>query len=89
MSEGTNREFLGWQGPGFNRYSMIPIYASAAIPGKRFAMTTNQGGSKRAMVPIGSYEKVMPLDILPTQLLKSLITGDTDLAQQLGRARTR
>ena len=36
------------------------------------------------MVPIGSYEKVMPMDILPTQLLRALMTRDTDLAQQLG-----
>ena len=47
-------------------------------------MTTSKGGSKRSMVPIGSYEKVMPLDILPTQLLRALITKQTDLAQQLG-----
>ena len=36
------------------------------------------------MVPIGMYEQVMPLDILPTFLLRSLIVGDTEEAQQLG-----
>ena len=36
------------------------------------------------MVPVGAYEKVMPLDILPTQLLRSLIVGDTDMAVKLG-----
>lgn len=36
------------------------------------------------MVPIGTYERVMPMDILPTQLLRALITGDTEKAQQLG-----
>lgn len=36
------------------------------------------------MVPIGSYEKVMPLDILATQLLRALIVGDTEQAQLLG-----
>jgi Na+-transporting NADH:ubiquinone oxidoreductase subunit A len=36
------------------------------------------------MVPIGVYEKVMPLDILPTQLLRALIVGDTEDAQALG-----
>ena len=84
LPEGTKREFLGWQGPGFNRFSILPIYASSLFRSKRFAMTTNQGGSKRALVPVGSYELVMPLDILPTQLLKSLIVGDSDTAQQLG-----
>jgi Na+-transporting NADH:ubiquinone oxidoreductase subunit A len=48
------------------------------------AMTTNTNGSERAMVPVGSYEKVMPLDILPTQLLRALIVGDTEMAQALG-----
>ena len=47
-------------------------------------MTTNTNGSERAMVPVGSYEKVMPLDILPTQLLRSLVVGDTEMAQALG-----
>jgi len=36
------------------------------------------------MVPVGSYEQVMPLDILPTQLLRALVTNDTDHAQELG-----
>ena len=36
------------------------------------------------MVPLGTYEKVMPLDILPTQLLRALIVRDTDQAQALG-----
>jgi Na+-transporting NADH:ubiquinone oxidoreductase subunit A len=36
------------------------------------------------MVPIGSYERVMPLDLLPTLLLRALITKDTERAQELG-----
>jgi Na+-transporting NADH:ubiquinone oxidoreductase subunit A len=36
------------------------------------------------MVPIGMYERVMPLDIHPTFLLRSLLVGDTDRAIQLG-----
>ena len=36
------------------------------------------------MVPIGTYESVMPLDILPTQLLRALLVGDLDAAIQLG-----
>lgn len=47
-------------------------------------LDTSQNGSPRAMVPIGSYERVMPLDILPTQLLRAILVGDTDSAQQLG-----
>ncbi|MEZ6108297.1 MAG: RnfABCDGE type electron transport complex subunit D [Pirellulaceae bacterium] len=84
LEEGNQREFLGWQGPGFNRFSITKAFASAMTPGKLFAMSTSTGGSKRAMVPIGVYERVMPLDMLPTQLLRSLITKDTEQAQLLG-----
>ena len=47
-------------------------------------MNTNTNGSERAMVPVGTYENVMPMDILPTQLLRALIVGDTEMAQALG-----
>ena len=69
LEEGDFREFLGWQKPGFNKFSVTNAFASAFKKGAQFALTTSTGGSKRAMVPIGSYEKVMPLDILATQLL--------------------
>lgn len=47
-------------------------------------MTTSTHGSLRAMVPIGAFEKVMPLHVKATWLLRSLLTLDTDLAQSLG-----
>lgn len=84
LAEGDQREFLGWQKPGGNKFSVTRVFASAATPGKKFAFTTTTHGSERAMVPLGTYEKVMPLDILPTQLLRSLIYRDTDEAQLLG-----
>jgi len=84
LEEGDFREFLGWQKPGFNQFSVTNAFASAFTKGAQFALTTSTGGSKRAMVPIGSYEKVMPLDILATQLLRSLIVGDTEQSQRLG-----
>ncbi len=77
-------QFLGWQKPGMDKYSVSRVFASAAIPDQKFALTTSTGGSERAMVPLGTYEQVMPLDILPTQLLRALIVRDTDQAQMLG-----
>ena len=47
-------------------------------------MNTNLNGSHRGMVPVETYERVMPLDILPTYLLRALISGDTETAQKLG-----
>ena len=84
LEEGNKREFLGWQKPGFEKFSITRVFASALTPEKKFAMNTGTHGSERAMVPIGSYERVMPLDILPTQLLRALIVRDTEEAQALG-----
>ncbi|MGB1925948.1 MAG: Na(+)-translocating NADH-quinone reductase subunit A [Rubripirellula sp.] len=84
IEEGDEREFLGWQKPGVDKYSVTPVFASAAFPNKKFAFTASTNGSERAMVPLGTFEKMMPLDILPTQLLRSLIYRDTDEAQMLG-----
>lgn len=84
LLEGRDRPFLHYMRAGFNLFSVMNIYISKLMPSKRFDFTTTSAGSERAMVPIGAYEKVMPLDILPTQLLRALIVGDTEVAQQLG-----
>lgn len=84
LTEGRKREFLGWLRPGRDKYSASPVFVSHLRGGRPFDLTTSQNGSPRAMVPTGSYERVMPLDILPTQLLRSLLVGDTDTAQALG-----
>jgi Na+-transporting NADH:ubiquinone oxidoreductase subunit A len=52
--------------------------------GETFDFTASQNGSPRAMIPTGSFEEIMPLDILPTQLLRALLVGDTEMAQKLG-----
>jgi len=84
LEEGLKRDFMGWLSPGLNRYSRLNIYLSKLMPGRKLSFSTNTNGSERAMVPVGAYEEVMPLDILPTQLLRSLIVGDTEQAQLLG-----
>ena len=84
LLEGKQRDFMGWLSPGLERHSTLGIYLSALLPKKLFNFNTNTNGSERAMVPTGGYENVMPLDILPTQLLRALIVGDTATAQGLG-----
>lgn len=84
LLEGRERPFLHYLGLGSNRFSSLPLYISNFLKGKRYRFTTSANGGERAMVPIGSYERIMPLDILPTQLLRSLIVGDTQTAQLLG-----
>ena len=86
LREGRERELLGWLSPGLRRYSSMGIYLSSLLRrrGQRFELSTSTNGSERAMVPTGNYERVMPLDILPTQLLRALIVGDIEQAVRLG-----
>lgn len=83
LREGREREFLGWLSPGTKKFSVLPAFASRFL-GSKFDFTTNTNGSPRAMVPIGMYEKVMPMDIIPTFLLRSLLIGDLEEAEKLG-----
>lgn len=83
LREGRDRELLGWHSPGFNKFSVKPIYVTALLK-RKFGFDTNANGSLRSIVPIESYEKVMPLDILPTHLLRTLMSGNTEMAAKLG-----
>ncbi len=84
FAEGGDRELLGWIMPGVKKYSMNRMFVSSFFRNQKFPLNTLQQGGPRAIVPIGVYEKVMPLDILPTPLLKALAVRDTDMAQALG-----
>lgn len=84
LAEGYEKEFLGWLAPGSDKFSVTRAYLSHLNPKRLFNMTTTTNGSDRAMVPIGNYERVMPLDILPTLLLRDILVGDTDGAVSLG-----
>jgi Na+-transporting NADH:ubiquinone oxidoreductase subunit A len=86
LQEGRAREFFGWIVPGKDKYSALDVYLSSRDrkSGRKFPLTTDKNGSNRAIVPVGIYETVMPMDILPTPLLKSLVVGDSDQAQLLG-----
>ena len=84
LEEDRTREFIGWLRPGADKFSTVWTYLGGLIAGKKFAMTTSTHGEPREMVPIGMYERVMPLDILPTFLLRALVTEDLERAEQLG-----
>jgi Na+-transporting NADH:ubiquinone oxidoreductase subunit A len=83
LAEGSRREFLAFMRPGVDKYSSSRAYFGHLFR-RRFSLTSTQNGSPRAMVSIGSFEEVMPLDILPTPLLKALLVGDTENARALG-----
>jgi Na+-transporting NADH:ubiquinone oxidoreductase subunit A len=86
LEEGRAREFFGWIVPGKDKYSALNVYTSSVDRklNRKFPLTTDKNGSNRAIVPVGVYEAVMPMDILPTPLLKALVVGDSDQAQLLG-----
>ena len=83
IEEGREKEFFGWIAPGSNKFS-ITRTVLGHFGKKLFNLTSAVNGGHRAMVPIGSYERVVPLDIIPTLLLRDLCSGDTDSAQALG-----
>lgn len=83
LQEGTPREFLSFLRPGSGKFSAARAFTGKLF-GKKLHFTTSQNGSPRAMVSTGSFEQVMPLDILPTPLLKALLVRDTDGARDLG-----
>jgi Na+-transporting NADH:ubiquinone oxidoreductase subunit A len=84
LREGRDKELFGWATPGKNKFSITKSFLGHIFKGQLFNMTTTTNGSDRAMVPIGNYERVMPLDMEPTLLLRDLCAGDTDSAQALG-----
>lgn len=82
--EGREKELFGWVMPGADKHSVTRTTLGHFLRKKLFNFSTSTHGGERAMVPIGNYERVMPLDILPTLLLRDLLAGDTDGAQALG-----
>ncbi len=84
VKEGREKELFGWVMPGKEKFSVTRTTLGHFLRNKLFNFSTDTHGGERPMVPIGNYERVMPLDILPTLLLRDLLAGDTDSAQALG-----
>ena len=74
---------MGWIRPMPSKYAVQKVLGSAFTK-KLYPLTTNLNGGRRAMVPIGTFEELMPQDFLPTQLVRALLVMDTDQAQLLG-----
>ena len=74
---------MGWIRPMPSKFAVQPVLGSAFAK-KLYALTSNLNGGRRAMVPTGTFEQLMPQDYLPTQLLRALLVMDTDTAQALG-----
>ncbi len=87
LEDSNGRALFNWLRPGKDRFSIKPIFASALEKKsheKSFPFSTALWGGRRAIYPLGTYEEVMPLDIIATSLVKALALGDTEKAKQLG-----
>ena len=84
LSNEVKRSLLGWISPGLSKFSIKKVVISSFLKNKRLSWNTALNGSKRAIVPIGAYEKVMPLDIHPTFLFKALSIKNIEEAERLG-----
>jgi len=83
ISEDGSRKLFGWVRIRSEAYSFAGLLMSADYA-RRQALTTSRHGRLAAMIPVGAFERVMPLDILPSPLLRALLVRDTDTAQALG-----
>lgn len=85
LPEDEQQQLLPWVRSGSHTFSITRAVTSGLFgASKLFHFTTHQGGSPRAMMAFGQLDRVMPLDILPTLLVRDLVVRDTDEAQALG-----
>ncbi|MCP3890702.1 MAG: Na(+)-translocating NADH-quinone reductase subunit A [Desulfobulbaceae bacterium] len=84
IKDSTGRSIFNWLLPGKERFSSRPVFASSYVKEILLPMSTALWGGKRAIYPLGTYDEVMPLDIIATSLLKSLAKGDTEKSKALG-----
>ena len=84
IADEVNNIFMNWLMPGSSLHSKLNVFLSSFIKPEKFTFNTSIGGGNRAIVPISSYEEVIPMDILVTQLLKALVVSDIDMAIDLG-----
>jgi Na+-transporting NADH:ubiquinone oxidoreductase subunit A len=77
---------MGWIAPSMSKVSFhraIGLFSFLA-KGKEFKVDSNTHGEPRAFVQTGVFERVTPMDILPTHLLKSILAEDFDEMEELG-----
>ena len=87
IPEGNRHEFLGWMRPTFEWLSFhraIGLLSFMNSRNKEYVLTTNTRGDKRAFVQTGVFEKVLPMDIYPSYLFKSIMAEDYDEMEALG-----
>ena len=80
----NDREFLNWLRPEIKKHSSLRMFFASALKNYKYNLTSALNGGFRAIVPVGIYEEIFPMNLMITQLLKAIVTEDTELAQSLG-----
>ncbi len=84
IEEGDYYEMFGWLVPIAPRPSISNTFPNFLYPDYKFTPDTNTHGEKRAFVVTGQYESVLPMDIYPQQLMKSILVNDFERMEGLG-----
>lgn len=84
IGDGDKRRLFGWLGLVTNRYTASALFLHRTNHTGKCSFSTAQNGSFRATLSVDTFDKIMPLDILPSPLLRALMVRDTDQAQALG-----
>lgn len=84
VEEGDYFEMFGWLFPGKLRPTVSRTFPNFLFPNMEFRADTNTHGEKRAFVVTGEYEKLLPMDIFPQQLMKSILINDFEQMEGLG-----
>lgn len=77
-------EMFGWMMPRSNQFSTSRSYFSWLMGKKEYKLDSRIKGGGRNMIMSGEYDKVLPMDIYPEFLIKSIIAGDIDRMEALG-----
>ena len=84
ITTNTKKEFLGWLTPGLKKYSLSNTFLSKLISNKKSKLNTKKNGSVRTIIPMGNWDKVLPMDILPEFLIKNILANDIEMMEKLG-----
>lgn len=84
IPEGTDeRDLFGWAVPQFGKMTNH-LSVNFGLKKKEYVVDARLNGGHRPIVNIGSWEKVFPLDILPTYLVRAIQANDLEEAIKLG-----
>ena len=86
IPEGDEEEFFGWIKPSAKKLSYHRAFGLLSFlnGNKEFAVNTNTYGEHRNFVVTGSFEEVLPMDILPMYLFKAIMAEDYEDMEALG-----